>query len=71
MLILTDFSVLSILKKKYIYIYIYTLRWDKRDGFEGQLSAQFGCLRNCARIDGIGEKQKGLISMGLGLRSAK
>ena len=69
MLILTDFSVLSILT--YIYIYIYTLRWDKRDGSEGQLSAQFGCLRNCARIDGIGEKQKGLISMGLGLRSAK
>ena len=53
MLILTDFSVLSILK--YIYIYIYTLRWDKRDGFEGQLSAQFGCLRNYAQIDGIGD----------------
>ena len=25
--------------------------------FKGQLSAQFGCLRNCARIDGI-EKKK-------------
>ena len=25
--------------------------------FKGQLSAQFGCLRNCARIEGI-EKKK-------------
>ena len=24
----------------------------------GQLSAQFGCLRNCARIDGIEKKKK-------------
>ena len=66
--------MLSIKKKKiyiYIYIYTHTLRCDKRDGSKGQLSVQFGCLRNCARIDGIGEKQKGLISMGLGLRSTK
>ena len=26
--------------------------------FKGQLSAQFGCLRNCARIDGIEKKKK-------------
>ena len=44
----------------------------RRDGPKGQLSAQFqpkkkkkipaqfGCLRNCARIDGIGEKNKKL-----------
>ena len=26
--------------------------------FKGQLSAQFGCLRNCARINGIEKKKK-------------
>ena len=26
--------------------------------FKGQLSAQFGCLRNCARSDGIEKKKK-------------
>ena len=57
--------------KIYMYIHTHTLRCDKHDGSKGQLSAQFGCLRNCARIVGIGEKQKGLISMSLGLRSAK
>ena len=28
------------------------------DGSKGQLSAQFGCLRNCAQIDGIGGKKR-------------
>ena len=41
-------------------------------GVMGQesVSASF-CLGNCTRIDGFGEKQKSLVSMGLSLRSDK